>query len=249
MDFVSLVTENNACFVDWPEKITCESNKILDLKQEFLNISGFLEDDRKKFQYFYLKAPIDELKENVFIDIKFINIKIDSNIIRIHSNAFKSTAMYTFSYEDTSHFNSRLRNSPPDYDLYAAFSSLIKAESIQIILDHNFKNEIPDYAFKKINIPQIALEEIVFEGDISKIGNYAFWELTNLRFLGFNVKSVEFITSHAFDFKFSHVNINLNMTQLNEGCFETGIFSSALYNPNLNLSNVVLYFESLKLNF
>ncbi len=99
------------------------------MKQEFENISNNLDVSNKAFDEFNLNAPIDEILENVFIDIKFkFIIIINSNFTRIHSNAFYGTSNYAegywYYYWD---FTSKLSNSPPNYDLYEAFSSLVNA--------------------------------------------------------------------------------------------------------------------------
>jgi hypothetical protein len=235
-------TQNSGCQVSWPQQIECDSYELLDLKQEFLNISNNLDANHKKFDYFTLSAPIDEIPENVFIDIEFKTIYIqESNFTRIHSNAFNSTSLYTDIFSHNPQSTSKLRNSPPDYDFYEAFISLVNAVELYINLDSDTVHEIPDYAFNKSNHQQINLEIIEFMGNygISRLGNYAFHNMPSIRIIGFNVNSIQTISEHAFEFQFSSnfsLEIDLSGTQLDENCLESGVFQSSLRKMHLVLS-------------
>ncbi len=225
-----------------PIFITCSSEEILDLKQEFINISNYLDDSNKTFDAFGLIAPTDEIPENVFIDIKFNRISISkSNVTRIHSNAFKSTSQYTSSFYYNSELSSKLRNIPPDYDFYLALSSLEKLVDIHINLDSDIVHEIPDHAFDRTDNQFIYLIEISFNRNysISRIGNYAFYNMTAIKKIYFNVNSIQNISAHAFDFQSSSntiLDIDMSSAQLDETCLEDGIFHSTNRKLELSLS-------------
>jgi hypothetical protein len=159
-----------------------------------------------------LNAPIDESPENVFIDIKFETIHIhESNITQIHSNAFNSTSLITQYYIDWISV-AKLRNSPPHYDIYEAFSSLVSLKELDIKLDAESLDEIPDFSFNNSNDQQNYLQNISYDCFISTIGNYAFYNLPALRSIDFYSCTIQNISAHAFDFQFfsdSIVEINL----------------------------------------
>jgi hypothetical protein len=199
-----------------------------------------LDENNKAFETFSLSAPIDEIPENVFIDIKFKNIDISySNFTRIHSNAFNSSRLHTEIFSNNIETPSKLRNSPPDYDIYKAFSSLVYLKDLSINLDSNTIHEIPDNAFDKSNYQQIYLEKIYFiESFVSRIGNYALYNLSSISEISFFVNSIQSISAHTFDFHFnsdSILEINLNYSQLDENCLETGVFQSPIRKIDLNL--------------
>ncbi len=209
------------------------------MKEEFLNISNNLNANHKKFHYFNLIAPTDEIPENVFIDIKFYQICIiESNFTRIHSNAFNGTSLYTWDFYDSSSAP-KLRNSPPDYDFYEAFSSLVNLFRLVINLDNDTVHQIPDYAFDKSN-QQKYLFEIRFIGNsISIIGNYAFYNLPSIQKIYFKVNSIQYISAQAFDFRFPIdilFDILLTNAKLDENCLESGVFGGPVRKIYLYLS-------------
>ncbi len=88
----------------------------MDLKQKFINIRNNLDENEKTFAYFDLRAPIDEIPGNVFIDIRLECITMsESNFTRIHSNAFNSTCLYGKIHSDFSSAP-KLSNLSPDYN-------------------------------------------------------------------------------------------------------------------------------------
>jgi hypothetical protein len=230
--------------VNVPDGILCSSEEILDLKQEFINISNNLDENNKTFSYFSLAGPTlgDEIPENVFIDIKFNSITISkSNVTRIHSNAFNRTSQYTWRFYYNSDHPSKLRNIPPEYDFYLALSSLEKLVDIHINLDSDIVHEIPDHAFDRTNNQFKDLTEIQFNRNysISRIGNYAFYSMATIRNISFYVNSIQYISAHAFDFQFfsdTILNIHMSSAQLDETCLEDGIFQSPNRKLELSLS-------------
>jgi len=149
--FKLINTQNPGCIFYIPNKIECKSNEVLDLKEEFKAISNTLNEDEKTFDEFYLNASIDEIPENVFSDIKFTSIYITaSNFTKIHSNAFNGTSDQIKYFIDWSH-DSKLRDSPPDYDIYEAFGSLVNVIHLDIRLETEIFHKIPEHAFDKSN--------------------------------------------------------------------------------------------------
>ncbi len=232
--FSLINTQNPGCTFYWPDTIGCESNEILDLKKEFMRISNELGANNKTFTQFYLNAPTDEIPENVFIDIEFEKIYMFSNFTQIHSNAFNSTSLYTQEYNNLS-ADSKLRNNPPEYDFYKAFNSLVNLTDLVIRTDGDTVHEIPDYAFSN---QQTLLKQIsVYGGPISRIGNYAFFNLSSVTLIDIS-PPIQKISAHAFDFQFSSdaiLRLDLFQRQLDENCLEDGIFQNPSRKIYLNL--------------
>jgi hypothetical protein len=245
-NFKFINTQNSVCEVIVPDSIKCSSQQILDLKQEFKNISNNLNENNKTFAEFLLDTPTlgDEIPENVFIDIKFNSISIlESNFTRINSNAFisSSTSQYTTGFYWASASSSKLRNEPPYYDFYLALSSLEKLDYLYINLDSDIIHEIPDHAFDRTVNQSIHLNRLYFNGNfsISRIGNYAFYSMSTIKYIYFFVNSIQYISAHAFDFQFSSdtiAEIYMNGVQLDETCLAYGIFQSPIRKMELFLS-------------
>jgi hypothetical protein len=95
---------------------------------------------------------------------------------------------------------SNLSNSPPDYDLYKALSSLVKVSYIEISLSDG-SHKIPENAFQDINGFQNNLKHLVFREDnysISRIGNQAFALLPSLTDLTFRQIPIRYISAKSF---------------------------------------------------
>ncbi len=247
----SSISREKGCYVNYPNNITCES--FSDLKtEEFIDISNNLTKDQKIFDKFILNAPTHEIPENVFIDISFKYIEIQrSNLKIIHTNAFKSTALYTeyfyhYSY-DTMGCN--LSNEPPYYDFFSALNSLVEARELLINLKSNSVQVLPENAFRMLGKKQNNLKSIYFSGkyEILIIGNYLFHELSSINLIFFDIPRIYFISANAFDFqisKNSSIEILMNSTQLDENCLESGIFGPTTSNMKVDLS---AYFKEYSL--
>ncbi len=238
-----LIVINNGCFSSFPEYILCSSNTS-NIVKDLISIRNSLDEDQRHFIQFTLKSNIEELPENMFIDFTFKKICINSalNLRKIHKNSFNSTTEMTDTYEHLGYLPTKLVNSPPDYDLYAALSSLVNVKYININLEWNASHEIPDYAFRVINGKQNRLKSIIFKGqfNISRIGNYAFYPIANLSQILMSSIPIGFINAHAFDFEDSFNNnltINLFNTSLTENSFEAAIFTNSKRPLNVNLGN------------
>jgi hypothetical protein len=136
------------CTVNFPHDITCETDQSLNLTEEFRIISSTLPENQKHFLQFNIRGnPIfTEIPQNVFIDITFDQIMIDNapNLTSIHTNAFNNTANITSRFWLPTSTDTQLVNNPPDYDLWAAMSSLVNASYIIVSLDSRTSQSIPE---------------------------------------------------------------------------------------------------------
>jgi hypothetical protein len=221
------------CYAFWPRAITCPLSTV-DIQKELKAISDELSDEKKHFDMFVLDAPIEELPENVFYDLTFDEIVVNNatNLARIHYNSFNSTVNVSKSYRNYVYYASKLRNNPPKFDLYAALSSFVNLEVISLSLEYNSVHDIPDHAFRDINGKQNNLEYIEFNGYfiLSRIGNYAFYDIPNLSFIRFNSITIKNISAHAFDFYDSNeriLSIFMQNSSLNEKSFAAATFSNS----------------------
>ncbi len=249
----SPISREKGCFVNYPNNITCQSFSYLNLSEEFIDISNNLNQDKKIFEKFILNAPTDEIPENVFIDISFKQIEIQrSNLKRIHTNAFKSTALYTEYYYHYSYdaMGCKLSHEPPYYDFFSALNSLVEARELLINLKSYSVQVIPENAFRMSVKKQNNLKSIHFSGkyEILSIGNYLFHELSSINLIFFDIPRIHFISANAFDFqitKNSSIEILMNSTQLDENCLEPRIFGSTTSNMNVDMSEFFLRIFSI----
>lgn len=214
------------------QTIKCTSNIDFDIKSEFVNISNNLNPDEKNFIQFVLEAQIENLPENVFSNITFDYITYINtlNLLRISTKAFEGTSLVI---KGIAHQNeSGLFNDPPDFDFYAAYSSLINLEFLHIKLNQSRIHEIPDNAFRVISEPQTKLGAIFFEGElnIARIGSKAFYDLPNLHEIDLRNIDISLISASAFDiisYLDSPLNIYLMEANLNINCFEENFLKNS----------------------
>ncbi len=199
-----------------------------------ITVRNKLYDNQKDFYRFYLSSYVEELPDNSFLNFTFKGVYICSapKLRRIHKNSFSSTTEITLTYDHFGDYPTKLVNNPPDFDLYAALSSLVNADNFNINLEWYRNHEIPDYAFRAINGKQYYLKSIMFNGqfNISRIGNYAFYPIANITKIYLERIPVGFISAHAFDFEDSssdYLIINLVNSSLTENSFETGVFTNS----------------------
>jgi len=227
--------------------LDCNANfGSFNLKAEMGYLSNTLSGDQKNFETLIIRQTnIEELPENAFLDISFDYIEIfdTQNFKRIHTNAFNNNTVLYLKKQIYISLPSKLRNDPPDYDLWKALSSLANVVDIDISLDDG-SHEIPDNAFQVINGPQNNLLYMVFEPSnytISRIGNNAFFELPNFSVLSFRGIPIVTIATNAFDFKTNSENpltINFENCSLTESSFEEAVFSNANRPLTLELSMI-----------
>jgi hypothetical protein len=144
------------------DSIFCGGHNSIDLKNIFHNLSSTLKSDKKHFKSFSLNnTAIKELPENTFGDITFESLFISNapNLTSIHTKAFSGTDTHGLTYEFNI-FNTSLKNSPPNYDIFQVLSSMVNIKLIY--LTDNIIEEISDNAFRPINGPQNNLSLLYF---------------------------------------------------------------------------------------
>ncbi|CAF0855921.1 unnamed protein product [Didymodactylos carnosus] len=219
----TLFFDRSEIFLENGKSIVCEYLKdIIDLKELFQNLSSNVSSTpaEKHFDTFYLLNTVQkEIPENVFSDITFTNLQFQQNLhlTYIHPNAFTLTNSYVKIFET---LNTNLSNDfPKEYDI---FDVLTKFTNIRrISMQNDSLTSIPDYAFRQrannsnYSI-QSSLEQLWFgiEGiasqKFSSIGQYAFYELPNLRFLRLFSDNMTKIQKYSLAFKNRVNSWNLN---------------------------------------
>jgi len=231
--------------------LNCDANYTsFNITAEIEYLSQTLPQNEKNFEnLIIMRTEIEEIPENVFQDISFNFVEIfdAQNLKRIHTNAFNNNTSFNLRKQFYISSPNQLRNEPPNYNFWKAFSSLVYIKDLDISLD-NGSHEIPDNAFEPINGPQNDLLFIVLEKnnfEITRIGNNAFSELPNLNSLSFHDIPIRNISAKAFDFKTSSttlLEINLLNCGLTESSLEEGVFSDAKRPLTLDLSkNFILF--------
>jgi hypothetical protein len=232
------------CQIDGND-LKCDANyQTFNITAEIEFLSQTLPEDQKGFENLIIKRTnIEEIPENVFQDISFNYVQIynANSLKRIHTNAFNNNTAFNLRKQLYISLPNQLRNDPPDYDFWKAFSSLVYIKDLEISLADG-SHEIPDNAFQQINGPQNDLSYIVFDKnnfEITRIGNYAFSEIPNLSILSFHDILIGSISANAFDFGNNSnqtLTINLINCGLNETSLEEGVFSDAKRPLTLDLS-------------
>jgi hypothetical protein len=189
-----------------------------------------------------MRKDIEEIPKNVFQDISFNYVEIFNakNLKRIHTNAFNNNTVFNLCKKFYVSSPNKLRNDPPDYDFWKAFSSLTYIREIDISLEKGL-HEIPDNAFELINRSHNNLISFVFKRNnfkITRIGSNAFSELTKLSVLSFKDILIQNISAKAFDFRndsTEKLNIHFINCNISETSLE-GVFSDAKRPLILDLS-------------
>jgi hypothetical protein len=223
------------CRIDRKD-LNCDANYTsFNITAEIEYLSQTIPENEKNFENLIIqRTGIETIPENVFQDITFNYVQIYNaeNLTRIHTKAFNNKTAYYLRKQFFISSPNQLRNYEPDYSFWKAFSSLTYAVQIDISLSDG-SHEIPDNAFEPINGPQNDVNYIAFEKnnfEISRIGNYAFYELPNLLIVGFSHIPIRSIPAKAFDFKTNSsemLNINFFDCSLTETSLEEGVFSDA----------------------
>ncbi len=215
------------CLCD-KDVISCGGHNSINLKNIFHNLSTILKSDKKHLKGFFLNnTEVNELPENIFEDIIFetISIRDSKKFAKIHTKAF---AKFESHIKDIYVYNTSLKSSPPDYDLFTALSSMANLETI--FITNSMIEEIPDNAFRPLNGPQNKLYDIGLEyNKIKKFGNNAFKNLHFLNGLDLDHNSVNHIPKDAFSFNTTSKDIfdlYLQNLTLNSNSFEKGAFSN-----------------------
>ena len=183
IQFVKTLNSNNSfideyCVNQWPDLLTCVSNRELDIKAIFDELA----DSQQTPPSFYLKlvwkAPLinGEIPSNAFTryGAKIVEFSAN-NLERVHFYAFIQTddSQKIFSWKFLPD-EIKLKNYPDGiYDLYNVFTDLSSLEELSLNLDWDSKHEIPKYAFySTIGNNWKQMKNISFDGKfiISRIG-------------------------------------------------------------------------------
>ena len=163
--------------------IDCYGDKDIDLKVILSNFSKTLNNSEKHFKQFYLNnTSIKVLEEYTFNDLTFdeIIIKDCNSLTIIDKKAFNSTDMITKILQ--------IQNCPklisPDNSIFEVMSKFILVETIYFLF--NGIKEIPSNAFQPKNGYQRNLRNLYIDGNITKIGSKAFYNLPNVTQIIFN---------------------------------------------------------------
>ncbi len=232
------------CLIDG-DYLNCDANyESFNITSEIEFLSKTLPEDQKGFENLIIKRTnIEEIPENVFQDIGFNYVQIynANNLKRIHTKAFNNNTAFNLRKQLYISLPNQLRNDPPDYDFWKAFSSLPYIRVLYLSLGDG-SHEIPDNAFEPINEPQNNLNYMVFENnnfEITRIGSNAFSELSNLFALSFRGIFIHYISAKAFDFRNNStetLDISFIQCGLSETSLEEGVFSDAKRPLILDLS-------------
>ena len=222
---------NEYCDNQWPELLTCVSDRELDIKAIF----DGLRDSQTTTPYYYEKlvwtAPLANGEIPNFIFHKYGAKIVEfsaNNLEMIKTNAFDRTDMSKsiLSWKFLPDQETKLKNSPDSGDLYYAFSQMSFLQELSINLDWDTKHDIPDNAFAFNN--SNPLKNITFDGKfiISRIGSYLLYYCPpSFNKIIFKVTSIEMIADRAFIDTCTDcepVYIGLQATQLNEKRLESG---------------------------
>lgn len=225
--FVKLI---EPCFCR-DDTISCGGTGQIDLKGIFQNISKSIKSESDKHFYtFYLSNPhISELVEDVFVDISFRVIDIETkNVSRIHSNAFTASNSFTKLFKV---FDNTLESDTKNHNIFDVFSKMINLETI--FLSYTKINAIPEKAFHSGNGTTVMpnkLKELYIFGQIKSVGDYAFSQLNNILVIDLSPNGITHISEHAFDFigkSDQLLYVKLFNNPLNGSSFDLGAFSRA----------------------
>ena len=177
--------------------IICENihNSSFDLSRIFENLSSFLNFNDTNFDSFLLfNTTIEYLPENIFRNLTFKALMFQDNYLltTIDLNAFDSIKDFVEVFET---FNTNLSDSDRLFSILKTFSHLRRLSM------HNDKiTFIPDYAFNQTNLTEIlvGLETKRTSQPIETIGQYAFYNLPNLKLLRIHSSSLKTISKYAF---------------------------------------------------
>ncbi|RWS21351.1 hypothetical protein B4U80_14156 [Leptotrombidium deliense] len=181
----------------------------------------------KHFDYLQIKNSSNlELNEKILGDLKFRVIKItDSNITLIESQTFESSYNFTeefILFRSTLH--EWLNNGFNLFRIIKQFSNLQKLTISQT----NLKT-IPENAFLRLNSTQTQLLNInLSHNRIKNIGDFAFYELSEVKFIDFSYNRVKHVSQDTFAFwkeSENEIKIDLSNNYLSTKCFESLAFS------------------------
>jgi hypothetical protein len=192
------------------KSIVCENihNSSFDLQKIFQNLNLYLNSNENDFDSFLLyNTSVKYIPDNVFINITFKGLMFQDNnlLTTINENAFYYFKDYVEIFET---LNTNLSDSK------IIFSILKQFENLRRVSMHNDRLiTIPDYAFNHKNLTSIwfGLETRRTNQPIESIGQYAFYNLPNLKVLRIFSPNLTKINKYAF----AQRNRSLSSTVLN----------------------------------
>lgn len=207
------------CICHEDTEIHCGTNTKFSLSDIFAKLSD--NSTTKHFTLFYFNnSVITQLQDNTFHEITFDEILIEE------ANALTTINAHAFGANNLRVKKFSIKNSPVNpvniFDIISSFANLE-----YLFIQKTNITEIPSNAFQPLNGVQSNLKYVYFEG-ITKIGDYAFYEMDNLQtiHLGYNLQ-LNSIPVHAFDFRHNSTvrcNIQLYSCGLSEESFPLGVF-------------------------
>ncbi|CAF0957367.1 unnamed protein product [Adineta ricciae] len=187
--------------------IVCEHihNSTFDLQTVFVNLS----DNETDFDSFLLyNTTIAHIPANVFSNVTFKSLMFQDNpmLTTIDENAFTS---FKDSVEVFETLNTNLSDSKQIFSILKQFTNLRRVSM------HNDRlTIIPDYAFNHTNLTNIwfGLENRRTSQPIETIGQYAFYDVPNLRLLRIFSPNLTHIDKYSYaQRKRSSSNITLHI--------------------------------------
>lgn len=179
------------------KSIVCEHihNSSFDLKEIFSNMNSYLNDNETNFDNFLLyNTTVELIPENVFSNVTFKSLMFQDNklLTTIDLNAFYYMKDYVEVFET---LNTNLSDS------HTIFSILKQFQSLRRVSMHNDRlTSIPSYAFNHPNLTNIwfGLENRRTRQPIQSIGQYAFYNVPNLKLLRIFSPNLKDISKNAF---------------------------------------------------
>jgi len=179
------------------KSIVCEHihNSSFDLQTIFFNLNSYLNNNETDFDSFLLyNTSINHIPANVFSNITFKSLMFQDNYLltTIDENAFYDFKDYVEVFET---LNTNLSDSNIIFSILKQFSNLRRVSM------HNDRlTSIPNYAFNHTNLTNIwfGLENRRTSQPIASIGQYAFYNVPNLRFLRIFSPYLTQINKYAF---------------------------------------------------
>jgi hypothetical protein len=179
------------------KSIVCENihNSSFDLQIIFQILNNYLNSNETDFDSFLLyNTSIKHIPKNVFYNITFKGLMFQDNYLltTIDEYAFDYFKDYVEIFET---FNTNLSDSK------VIFSILKQFQNLRRVSMHNDRlTTIPDYAFNHRNLTDIwfGLENTRTRQPIESIGQYAFYNVPNLKLLRIFSPNLTQISKYAF---------------------------------------------------
>ena len=225
-------------------EISCYGPEANNLKEIMRQFNDKLEGSDRHFKSFLLdNSSVTHIEDNTFFNITFdyIGFFWNRHLTHIDSHAFGQTTQVTkrVNIEYTPIGNR---------ELFHALNTLTKIEVI--LCQHLNITEIPSHAFREDIEAQDSIHFLGFPAvGVTRIGDYAFYELNNLEELDLDHNTIGYIPENAFAFsRSSNKTLQINLTGM-EALNSTGFALGSLSNIkrptvlNLKLNENITYLD------